>query len=356
MYRIQKENKGNGELVFVTRLRAISCIAIVILHTFYAAMSFATGSAGTAALSIRNLMLWAVPCFVMITGTLLLDPKKEIPYKKLFRKYILRIVLAIVIFCVLLASLDDIAGKSFGIATIGTGLKAALTGESWSHMWYLYMILAIYLTLPFSRKIAGGLQRKDANYLLLIYGIFLAVLPFVEALTGTKTGFYICVYSVYPFYLFCGYLIAREIIVKFSKWFWLLLSVLGTAAMLVFTILSQTKEWGTLASQLTKYTCPIVLVQSVGIFGLMYTCTPKTLEKSNWFHRALRQIDRCSFGIYLIHMIFLKLVFVWIGFDPYQYGGLCGTGIVAGITVVVFAVTFLCVWLLKKIPGVRWLL
>lgn len=47
---------------------------------------------------IRNLMSWGVPVFVMITGSLLLNPEKELPLHKLFFKYIRRFVLVIAIF------------------------------------------------------------------------------------------------------------------------------------------------------------------------------------------------------------------------------------------------------------------
>ena len=46
----------------------------------------------------ENLLMWAVPCFLMVSGALLLNPAKEIPLKKLFGKYIKRMFLALLIF------------------------------------------------------------------------------------------------------------------------------------------------------------------------------------------------------------------------------------------------------------------
>ena len=66
------------EIFFLSELRAIACIAIVILHTFYAASVYAPDhTAKIAALTTRNLMMWAVPCFVMVSGALLLDSARE---------------------------------------------------------------------------------------------------------------------------------------------------------------------------------------------------------------------------------------------------------------------------------------
>ncbi len=342
--------KPRGEIVFITRLRAISCIAIVILHTFYAAAAYAEGVEKTVALTVRNLMLWAVPCFVMITGALLLDKAKKMGYGKLFGQYILRIVIALVAFCILFEVTDDVAGGSLGIATLGHAIQNIGTGKSWSHMWYLYLILAIYLTLPFTRKIAAHLSKKDAYYLLIVYGAFLSLIPFIEGMTGTKTGFYICVYSVYPFYLFLGYIFVQQYLDRIPRWVWLVLAIAGSVAMGVLSAVGITREWSTFNAQLTSYTFPIIVLQSAGIFGVMYRYTPIVSDKPSLVHRFLRGIDRCSFGIYLIHMFFLKLVLVYCEFDPYAHGG---TGMVVLLTICVFVVTYLVVWLLKKIPYVQ---
>ena len=64
----------NNRILYLSRLKALACIAVVVLHSFYAANAFAADTgAQSAMLSIRNAMMWAVPCFVMASGALLLD-------------------------------------------------------------------------------------------------------------------------------------------------------------------------------------------------------------------------------------------------------------------------------------------
>ena len=50
-----------------------------------------------------GLARFAVPIFVMISGALFLDPKKDIPIRKIYSKYILRIVIAFVFWSVVYA-------------------------------------------------------------------------------------------------------------------------------------------------------------------------------------------------------------------------------------------------------------
>ena len=187
---------------------------MVFLHTFYAAAAFAKTKGEMAAmLTVRNLMMWAVPCFVMVSGALLLDGEREISYKKLFGRLILRMAAALVIFSVLFSCFDSLLiTKDFGLKTFTRGFKQIIYGGGWRHMWYLYLMIAIYLLLPAYKLITKAAKPRDIIYILAVYTVFLSVLPTIEGLTGKDLAFYICTASVYPLYLFLGYAIHIGII------------------------------------------------------------------------------------------------------------------------------------------------
>lgn len=337
-----------NEIVFLTELRAFACIAIVFLHTFYAAMEFSPSSSEQMiALTVRNLMMWAVPCFVMVTGTLLLDKTKNVTYAKLFQKYLPRVILSLFLFSALFALLDAIgAGEPIGIGIILTGWKQAVLGKSWSHLWYLYLIIGLYLLIPFYRKIAVSLEKKDACYLLGVYLLFLSILPMLETLTAFKSAFYICVYSVYPVYLFLGYAIHQNLL-PVPRFVWAFLAILGTISIGLLTIVSKQYELAALSKLLTSYAFPVTVLQAAGIYGVL---CKKTVVFPNWLKYILQKIDACSFGIYLIHMIFLKVIMVYCNWNPYAHGG---TWMVLLIAIGVMIGSFICVWLLKRVPGLR---
>lgn len=337
------------EIHFLSELRAVSCIAIVLLHTFYAASAYAApgSTAHLAAISVRNLMMWAVPCFVMVSGALLLDQARVITYRKIFQKYILRILLALVLFSVGFQVFDDITGNSgLHLTTLLHGLQNAVTGQSWKHMWYLYLIIALYLLLPFYRKIAAGLTKKDSYYLLGVYFVFLSLIPMLQTLTQKSTAFYLCVYSIYPFYFFLGDAFFQKRIFQ-KRWILALLAVGGTAAMLLLTMLCEKKQTASLSELLTSYAFPPIALQSAGIFGLMAVKADRTPKWLSWI---LRQIDQCSFGVYLLHMLFLKLVLVVWKWNPYSHGGFL---VILALAIAVFLCSFGCIWLLKRIPGLK---
>ena len=330
-----------------SNIRVISCIAICILHTFFAAASIFQPDKDlyAASYAVRNAMYFAVPCFVMVTGALLLDPAREIGFSKLFGRYIRRILLALVIFTLLFALFDAVTkGETVGPAALKDWLFALFFDKSWAHMWYLYMLLGLYLLLPFYRKAAAASDRTELRYLLLVYLVFQSGIPLITRLSGNTPGFYISVYTVYPLYLFLGYAL-KEGAVRIPRGIALLLVLAGTAAIAVPSYLAYAGDLEAVQKIVGNYSYPGVIAQAAGAYALI-----DSLSGDGAVSRLLQKIDENSFGIYLIHMVFLKLVtFVW-KWNPYAHGGLL---MVLGLSLAVFAVSWAAVWLLRKIPGVK---
>ena len=346
---LSTESKSCQNIQYISFLRAVACIAIVVLHTFYAADAYSPSFTEHAVmLSVRNSMMWAVPCFVMATGSLLLDNSRQMSYKKIFGKYILRMAAALIIFSVLFSFFDSfVTDKTIGIKAIADGLADAVKGTGWKHMWYPYLMISLYLLLPFYRMISGSAGKKDLLFLLLIYFVFLSLVPAIETLAGVKSAFYICVYTVYPFYLFMGYAVHTGQI-KIKRILSLILVIVCTAVLCILTVYSIKNNNSAVTSLLGSYSFPLIVLQSAGMFS--FACGIKHADKSNFFTAFLNQTDKCSFGIYLIHMLFLKLVFAVLKFNPYNYGGFIT---VFATSVAVLAISFFTVWILRKIPAVR---
>ena len=93
-----------------SNIRALACMAIVILHTFYAVagLQSMTPALRTGAYMVRNAMFWAVPCFVMVTGALLLDPSRDVTWRKILGRYLPRVLTALVFFTLLFVLFDFI--------------------------------------------------------------------------------------------------------------------------------------------------------------------------------------------------------------------------------------------------------
>jgi len=345
--------KNMEKINSISYLRALACIGVIILHTFHSASGYAvvegiiTDSGILIADTVRNLMMWAVPCFVMVSGQLLLNPKRNVTYKKIFKQYILRIAVALLAFTFIFEVYDSFfENKGFTADIFLNTIKNVFTDGSWSHMWYLYLIIAIYLMLPFFRSVAGALTKKDSCYLLTVYMIFLSVLPLTESITGLNSGFYICTYTVYPLYLFGGYIVSQKQIFK-STLSGVIMLAIGTAAIIILSVIASEYNQENTISQLKNYSFIPVVIQSFGIYIIM---TNSKCRLPNLFHIVLTEIDKCSFGMYLVHLAVLKTVIAWIGWNPYNYGG---TITVLLLAVLVTIVSYCFIRVLKLIPVVK---
>ena len=334
-------------------LRAAACVFIVLLHTVDSTTQAFAGKANMTfwrAAGSRmaiNELYWAVPCFIMVTGALLLRPDRPAGYKKLFSKYIARVVKAIVVFGVLFAVLEAIFNPAMRTwpAFLG-GVAEVFTGGTWAHMWYLYCLVGLYLLLPAYRKVAAASDERDTRYLLIVYGLFQSLVPLL-GIWDIPCGFYIHVGTIYPFWLFLGWYLWRWG-GRLPRRAYGAMALAGTALLAAATYARM--RWNAAAlDALFSYSSPLVILQAAGVAGWSFRIGQ---DGAPAVKRVLANIDGHSFGIYLIHMAYVRLLYKYLHFDPYSLG----LGGAPGILVTVafaFAAAYVTDMVMKKLPVFR---
>lgn len=340
-------------VAYLSLLRVLSCLGIVVLHTYYTYVSYFEASPAQRVVSfaVRNAMMWAVPCFVMVTGALLLDPSRTVTIKKLFTKYILRAALAIGIFTLVFYVFDLwMSATGPRLSDVTAILMKLYEDGSWTHMWYLYMLIGLYLLMPAYRLVAGGASDATMRYLLLVGAVFLILLPNLDVLTGRKTGFYIGVYTVYPLYLFLGYALHQGIIRIPRR----TAGIMFGAAIVVIaalTVVQMKQGSAALSKLLGNYSFAVIAVAAAGLFALLKEEEQKsTAAMKTATRKVVDLIDENAFGIYLVHFMVLKFAVVILRFNPYQAGG---NLLLAVISLLVFVLSLLLTALLRKIPFMK---
>ncbi len=345
-----KTSIDNGRIAQFPLIRIFACLAIVLLHLLYASTVYFKGAISanglTAAKSVLSLVEWAVPCFLMVTGALLLDPTKEIPGKKLW-KYIRRMLLALLIFTLVFQIYQMFFEGDRSL--IGPWLKNFIQGESWAHLWYLYLMVGLYLMLPIYKIITEHASDRQLLYLVVVYAAVISVLPML-GICRLKSGFYIPTTYIYPIYLFLGYMIHSDRLRMTKRAAWILTVGCSIALVLLsclrrplgsaFFNADQLKAF----DELFGYSSILVIGQSIGIFTLLDKMNVPEYGKTS---RFVRSLDDCAFGTYLIHMIFIRFVFKQLEINPYKSGGVL---FFAGMTVTFFFAAYVITFLLRKIP------
>lgn len=339
-------------------IRIFACYGIIVLHSLFASTVYFEGEMSGSDVYweriAEHMLMWAVPMFLMVTGALLLDPDRKLTGRKV-AGYIRRMAVTLVVFTFVFQAIDYRLGDQ---KTLITGwLKNLVFARSWAHMWYIYLMIGLYLMTPVYQLVTryDAKAEEDAAaspeagrspfggrltlYITIVLIVCTSVLPEIssvlEQVTGSSEysiGFGIPTTAVYPTYIFLGY------------WIWnhrpgipwsLILTVVCSGLIVASSIYLSPE----LSGILSEYSSVLVIGQSAGIFGLLCRIP---WEADGW----IRSMDKCTFGIYVIHMIGIRLLMKAYGWNPYEWGP-CAFILLA---IVLFLVSWAVTWIIRKIP------
>ncbi len=357
-----KDAEKKSRVLYFSRLKALACIAVVILHGCYmAGGAFARDNIQrmTVLFTVRNLMYWAVPAFMMVSGALMLDEKRKTDMKKVFGKYLPRMLIALFAFGIIFAVYDHaVYQKDFVPSHLLEGVRHAVfdtfteNGMSWSHTWYLYLMISFYLMLPVYRIITRSADKKELMYLL---GVLFAA---NSAITAAKTAlgcntlvFSIFTGTIFPLFFFLGYAIHSGN-VKIGNVLSIVFILIGAAGMIIMTYYRLHTDDPVMADRIKniadQYFAPHTVLASAGVFAL-FKSTDKGKEIPV-LDKLAAEIDKCSFGIYLIHMVVYKHIFAVMKFDPFAHGG---AGMLILVMLAAFIISYAITRVLKFVPFVK---
>lgn len=299
--------KKEGRYLHLDILRIIGTLAVILIHV--AAQNWTKVNVKSFEWGVFNfydsLVRWGVPIFTMVSGALFLG--RDLPTTTIYKKYILRIVTAFLFWSSIYA-LPILLG--------GRGVKAFLirVGKGPYHLWFLFMIVGLYMIIPFLKKIAEN--ETLLTYFLRLSFFFAFVIPqtigILQSLNGGLAGVLREMYTDmhmdfvtgYAFYYLLGYYLNQKKEIKMGKVY--LVGGIGFLSTFLFTALfSMMKNKPN--ELFYEYFSVNVLFESIFIFLMVRKIFvmngKKTEEKVGNF---LKKLSKYSFGAYLVHVLILN--------------------------------------------------
>ena len=373
---------------FLDVLRVLATCAVVLMHVLTGATDVTDASIvpeyRSLLLSVMDLVTWCVPIFLLISGYLFLNPERTLTYPVMIKKYCRRIALAILLFGVPYAASElVVAERTFRIMMIPEALKMTLTGHTWSHMWYLYLILFLYLITPLLKKVLRVLPAWGVAAVMAVMAvIFLgsSVAPFLNKVLDVNSIPVLPDGGVYFLYYLCGYFFAvREVCVDKGRNVWLTAAV---AVLALGMILSRTLAGFSIQM---AYNYPFTVLLAVLLFaagqnGGWRAAAPAASpvagtpgvdistageEQERLKHRIpWQEAGALSFAVYLVHPVYVNLLYKFVKITPFTVLEQCGVqSVAAGQTVLILLLAAFCLvvlalatataWVLRKIPVLR---
>ena len=328
--------------LFLDQLKTAATCAVVLLHTVTGVMDHTDMSAYPGQfrlfLILMDLACWSVPVFLMISGYLFLNPARKVTQRDVFSRYARRIMLALLLFGVPYACLEMIATeKTFRFGMLAEGLAMVLRGESWAHLWYLYLILVLYLVTPLLRAVLGVLPVWGVYLLQGILLVCFSVLPFFGRVFGVGSLSAIPAGGIYFFYYICGYLFAvrKSGGTKTAEAFLQnqtenpttgqttnragkrsSLPMLCALTVGVGMLLSRVSGSYTLQMAYNyPFTVLLAVLLFAGAYSLRRDCDAGTQKNTGIWEK----LSAISFTVYLTHPVFLNLYYKMLHLSPLQY-------------------------------------
>ena len=343
---------------FLDVLRVLATCAVVLMHVLTGATDVTDASIvpeyRSLLLSVMDLVTWCVPIFLLISGYLFLNPERTLTYPVMIKKYCRRIALAILLFGVPYAASElVVAERTFRIRMIPEALKMTLMGHTWSHMWYLYLILFLYLITPLLKKVLRVLPVWDVVAMMAVIFLGSSVAPFLNKVLDVNSIPVLPDGGVYFLYYLCGYFFAvREVCVDKGRNVWLTAAV---AVLALGMILSRTLAGFSIQM---AYNYPFTVLLAVLLFAAGWNGSIKK------YRIPWQEAGALSFAVYLVHPVYVNLLYKFVKITPFTVLEQCGVqSVAAGQAVLILLLAAFCLvvlalatataWVLRKIPVLR---
>jgi surface polysaccharide O-acyltransferase-like enzyme len=291
----------------------------------------------------------------MITGFFLFPVGDE---RKFFRKRFTRVLIPFVIWCAVYAFYYYAQGTiSLQTALLNIAKIPVNYGTEVGHLWFVYMLMAIYLIAPVFSPWIVSASRKSMELFLVLWAITL-LLPYIHLFVSEVWGE--CYWNATPtLYYFTGF-IGYAVLAAYIKRFWMAPSlrldwvaigmvVAGYSVTLAGFLYRLRYEHQVKSLELTwNYTTLNVAVMTAGIFLLFRNLRPDHGNSLLW--RIIDDFSRLSYGMYLAHIIVLNAIHALVApliESPFLR--------IPAIAFTTFVITYLAVKLLSLLPWSKYL-
>ena len=336
-------------------LRVIAAFAVICIHvssTRFYQTPINTFEWFILDLFHNSLAYWCIPIFVMVSGMFLLDYNRystdiRANFKQILKKNILKISIALVVWSIIYRYFH---AYIYDEPMLFTYNFSFLFKHVYPHLWFLYLILGLYVLVPFLHILVRNLSKKDFEFLLVVFIVCSSGYDFVSFIFVATVEYplylrnYIPEFSGFVIFFLAGYYFSKFEISDKSKKIFYLLAIISS----FFTILN--------AFCLYKFNIGLKInnankvLHTVFIaFGLFLFVKSKFSKPNanSLFYKRISFLSSISFGIYLVHFIVLHLIVFRLGLDALTLNPIIMVPILA---MSVFVLSAILVFIISKIP------
>lgn len=299
-------------MIYADILKIVAIIAIIILHSS-GPLLYKFNSIKLSWWWIGNIIdsatRWGVPIFIMVSGMLLLDPKKDESIREFLSKRFNRVLIPFIFWGVGYTILSYykliIEFQPLPILNI---IEKLLTGQVFYHLWFIYMILGLYIVTPIIRIYVKNADLNNLRYFIIIWFITNGFFIFIQKISNFKLGIDLSFFVGFIGYYILGHYLHITNFNKKQINYIYFLSIGSFIATAIGTYILTLTDNGVFNEALYDYLSPNVILMSVGIFVFIKNYNWNGLIENRINVHRIIEFSSLIFGIYLVHALILVML------------------------------------------------
>lgn len=335
---------------YLDTLRALALLGVITIHVTTPILKMMYGvnmEYWWIGNIIDSTVRFVIAIFLMLSGSTMLGKEYKLSefYKKRMMRVLVPFLFWLVVYwvyrwCILTPKIQPKEFHPIFQWAINLFVNEGVS----KHFWYIYMILILYLFVPFLNKLIRKLH--NSTILIVLLGWVVLNILVTNQLIHTSTWTYVLLktkeYFLYSGYLVVGYYL-KNISFQTKRYRLLnvtifLLTVLFSAFATYFSSKNAHKLDMSFYGSLTINT----MIQSVALYILVKDSTIKN-RIMRW---VTHTISDYSYGIYLIHILIISILFNHGIFWTMAYPIVS----VPAIIILTLLCSYLIIFVLRKIP------
>lgn len=305
---VEGQRRASGRLGWIDEARALGACVIVLLHVLVStSLAMELDLQRQVVYTVVEIIVcrWAVPAFFAVSGALMLDPQHEMGWNRVL-VHVRRMLVTILIFGTVFATMEEVwvrlrEGMAIGPSIVLFVLRDLLTMQTWDHLWFVYAMAGVYLFVPAMRWIR---QRFGERGHLVMTGASFTLFLVIPTLMGGApsagpiSSFFWNVAAGIACYCVGGCLASWRLSPA-----WVAVGVGSVIIMVVMSISGIGSGQGDRSFLFMQGSCFSCLYAVLVLMLLRHFVGEAPLDPES----IMTGLAKDSFGVYLIHPLFIHL-------------------------------------------------
>ncbi len=333
---------------FIRVFAIFMVVAIHVSNIYINNFAKISGFAFNTAVVYNSFSRICVPLFFMVSGIFLI--KQEFHLKSYCSRVLKFTALLAVWSVIYFLHNNDFRLDNLGKSAANSLLNA---NETSRHLWFMYAIIGIYIALPFIQNMCKNMSRTLENLFLILWfafsGLIVIGVPLIRWITKTDVDITypipIINSAYYLGYFIIGHILYerfKDTIANRKKNLLCIGTYLASTLISILVTCLVTAQTNEVYDPMTWYRSIFIALAACAIFILII------INKQKFGSEIILTFSNRSFGIYLIHMLFLNYItdnINIIEFNP--------AFTIPLLTLIVYALSFISSFILSKIPLIK---